>query len=112
MKNYFRYIRGNHGKGLGAVMVSEFPNGEFKIGVSICNPNDEFSKAEAHRVAEDNQANSNIYSFYEIIDGDWYADIVDSLPARIEYDVVATIWEIADDITMDYARSHYKSIMS
>lgn len=113
MKSYFRYVRGRHGKGIGAVMINEYPHGEFKIGVSICNPIDTFSKEEAHRVAEENLAKSNIYSFYDIIDGDWLLDVIDALPRRDELDglVPSAIWEIADDITMDYARTFYKSIV-
>ena len=112
MKSYFRYVRGNHGKGLGAVMVNEYPHGEFKIGISICNPSDEFSKVEARKVAEKNLEKSDIYSFYEMIDGDWIFDVVDSLPHRDEIvdDVLSVVWNIADDIMADYARSHYESI--
>lgn len=112
MKSYFRYVRGNHGKGLGAVMVNEYPHGEFKIGISICNPNDEFSKTEARRVAEENLEKSDIYNFFEIIDGDWAVEVVEFLPHRDEIvdDVLSVIWDIADDITADYARSHYESI--
>ena len=114
MKSYFRYIRGKNGVGLGAVLVTEFPHGQFKIGVSICNPKDEFSKTEARTVAEKNLEESNIYDFYEMIDGDWYADIVSTIPnrgIRLEAEVFATIVAISEDITMDYARSHYKNII-
>ena len=113
MKSYFRYIRGNYGKGLGAVQVNEYPHGQFKIGISICNPTDEFSKEMAHKIAEENLEKSNIYDFYEIIDGDWLLDIVDSLPRRDGLDgiVPSTIWDIADDIMVDYARSHYKTLI-
>ena len=114
MKSYFRYIRGKHGKMYGAVQVNEIEYGQFKIGLSILNPNDRFSKQKAHSVASQNLEQSPVvYDFYELIDNDWYADIAPSLPHRgweFENEVFSTIRAIADDVIMDYAREHYKSI--
>ena len=112
MKSYFRFIRGRNGKGIGAVQVNEYEFGQFKIGVAICNPKDEFDKKVAHEVCEENLKNSFYYDFYEIIDGDWYDDIVDNLPKRdwIVDDVASALYEVSDDILMDYARSHFNSI--
>lgn len=112
MKSYFRFIRGLNGKGIGAVQVNEYDYGQFKIGVSVCNPNDKFDKKVAHKVCEENIENSFYYDFYEIIDGDWYDDVISNLPkrSRIADDVVSTLYEISDDILMDYARSHFNSV--
>lgn len=112
MKSYFRYIRGKHGNGIGAVFVRDNGKGEFEIGISICNPKDTFSKTKARKIATDYADMSEVYSFYDMIDGDWYADIVDELPhgSNIEDDVYSTICNIVHDITMDYARAYYKSI--
>ena len=112
MKSYFRFIRGKNGKGIGAVQVNEYEFGQFKIGISICNPNDKFDKKVAHEVCEQNLENSFYYDFYEIIDGDWYDDIVDNLPKRdwLIDDVASALYEVADDILMDYARSHFNAI--
>lgn len=113
MKSYFRYVRDKHGNGKGAVLVNEYEKGVFKIGVSICNPKDKFSKDEARKVANSDINKSNCYDFYEMIDGDWYADIMDRLPngrSTLENDIYSTIDAIAHDIAFDYARSYYKSI--
>ena len=112
MKTYFRFIRGLNGKGIGAVQIDECEFGQFKIGISICNPNDEFDKKTAHKVCEENIKNSFYYDFYEIIDGDWYDDVVTNLPKRgwLIGEVVSTLYEMSDDILMDYAREHFKIV--
>ena len=112
-KDYFRYVRDKHGNGLGAVVVRELEHGLFQIGVSICNPKDKFSKDEARKVATQNVEKAYVYDFYSMIDGDWYADIMDRLPngrSTLENDIYSTIDAIAHDIAFDYARSYYKSI--
>ena len=114
LKSYFRYIRGKHGKMYGAVQIDEVDYGHFKIGLSILNPNDEFSKQTAHYIANQNLEQSEVvYDFYELIDNDWYADIAPDLPHRgweFENEVFSTIRAIADDVIMDYAREHYKRV--
>ena len=114
MRNYFRYIRDENGKGLGAINVMEV-NGTFRVGVSICAPSDVFSKKEARDIACNRTLDNKealVFSFYEMIDNDWYDDFVSILPHRegLIYYAVETFFAIVDDVIMDYAREYYKSI--
>lgn len=114
MKSYFRYVRKPNGDGIGAIAIEEDEHGIFNIGVSICAPNDTFDKATARYLAFSRAKENPIrFSFYELVDTDWVVDLVDALPHREE--VVdwfcSTMFEMADDILMDYAKEHYKTLI-
>lgn len=114
MKSYFRYVRKPNGDGVGAIAINEDEHGFFNIGVSICAPNDTFSKETARYIAFNKVIENPIrFSFYELVDTDWVVDLVDALPHREE--VVdwfcSTMFEMVDDILMDYAKEHYKTLV-
>lgn len=114
MKNYFRYVRSKTGNGIGAINVMEV-NGTFKVGVSVCSPKDKFSKAEAKEIAcnRTHSGEALTFSFYEMIDTDWVVELCDALPRRdgIDSYFCSTMFDIVDDIVMDYAREHYKTLV-
>ena len=114
MKSYFRYVRGRSGNGIGAIAIEEDEHGIFNVGVSICAPNDVFSKETARYIAF-NKAKENPLrlSFYELVDNDWYDDLASILPHRDEVidGFTMTLFDMGDDILMDYAKEHYKTLL-
>ena len=114
MRNYFRYVRGKSGVGIGAINIMEV-NGTFRVGVSICAPSDTFSKTEARELACNRTLDNSealVFSFYELVDNDWVVDLVDALPHREEVvgEFCSTMFDMIDDIVMDYAKEYYKSV--
>ena len=113
MKSYFRYIRNKIGDGIGAIAIEEDGHGGFNVGISICAPSDTFDKSVARYIAVNRLKENPIkFSFYELVDNDWIVELVDALPHRNISDLFcSTMFDMVDDIIMDYAREHYKSLV-
>lgn len=114
MKSYFRYVRNKAGNGVGAIYLEEDGQGGFNAGVSVCAPSDLFDKSTARYIAVNRVAEKPIaLSFYELVDTDWVVPLTDALPHR--EDIVglfcSTMFDIIDDIVMDYAKEHYKTLV-
>ena len=114
MKSYFRYVRKENGAGIGAIAIEEDEHGIFNVGASVCAPNDTFSKDTARFIAFNKVSSIPLrFSFYELVDNDWYDEFVSILPYRDEAIelFVATFFDMIDDIIMDYAKEHYKTLI-
>lgn len=114
MREYFRYVRGFHGKGLAAIMIKEIEGGNFQIGVSVCSPKDVFDKKTAREIATAKCEASPVFTFYNLVDGDWFDDVMSTLPHNrdeVTRDIGCEIFNMIGDIESDYAKAYYKTLM-
>lgn len=112
-KNYIRFVRDQHGNGIGAVAIT-FDNGLFGIGTSMCHPEDKFDKKLGREKAISRSEENLDITFIDLINSSWADEILSALPRaeKRRDDVESVLSTIIDmieqDVVVDLARMYVK----